>query len=317
MITSALLFVAGLGLLYLGGEGLVRSAATLGVRFGMTPLVAGLTIVSFSTSAPELAVSIDAALEGVPGLAVGNVVGSNICNLALILGITALIQPPALRNDLVLRDVRVLLFATFLVPAMLIFDGGISRLEGAALVVCIIAYVVVTVRGAEHTAEVAAEAEAHADDLFGRSFIANTLVAALSVACLVLGSHAFVASAVDIATTLGVPEAVVGLSAAALGTSIPELAASIIAAKGGRSEMAAGNLIGSNIFNLLLILGATAVVQPLTTGGITLIDMGVMIGLTLLALVFILGTPRLERGEGAILFTGYCAYMVWLFAHEL
>lgn len=317
MITTALLFVAGLALLYGGGEGLVRSAAALGVRFGMSPLVAGLTIVSFSTSAPELAVSVDAALEGVPGLALGNVVGSNICNLALILGITALIKPPALRNDLVLRDVRVMLFSTFLIPAMLIFDGGISRLEGAVLLVCILSYVVVTVRGAEHTAEVAAEAEAHAHTRFGQSIVANTLIAAASVACLVFGSRAFVDSAVDIATALGVPEAVVGLSAAALGTSIPELAASIIAAKGGRSEMAAGNLIGSNIFNLLLILGATAVVQPLTAGGITLIDMGVMIGVTLLALVFILGTPRLERGEGAILFGAYCAYMVWLFVQEL
>ncbi len=314
MITTVLLFTAGLALLYAGGEGLIRSAATLGMRFGMTPIVAGLTIVAFSTSAPELAVSLDAALEGIPGLAVGNVVGSNICNIALILGLTAMIRPPALRNDLVLRDVHVMLFSSFLIPAMLLVDGNLSRLEGVVLLVGIVSYVFVTVRGAEHTADVAAEVEAHADTLFGRSIPVNVLMAAISVLCLVYGSRFFVSAAVEIATTLGVPEAVVGLSAAALGTSIPELAASIIAAKGGRSEMAAGNLIGSNIFNLLLILGATAVVQPLTLGGITVLDMAVMIGVTLLALVFILGTPRLGRGAGAILFSCYVGYMVWLFA---
>lgn len=314
MITTALLFTVGLALLYAGGEGLIRSAATLGMRFGMTPIVAGLTIVAFSTSAPELAVSLDAALEGIPGLAVGNVVGSNICNIALILGLTAMIRPPALRNDLVLRDVHVMLFSSFLIPAMLLVDGSLSRLEGVLLLVGIVSYVFVTVRGAEHTADVAAEVEAHADTLFGRSIPVNVLIAAISVLCLVYGSRFFVSAAVEIATTLGVPEAVVGLSAAALGTSIPELAASIIAAKGGRSEMAAGNLIGSNIFNLLLILGATAVVQPLTLGGITVLDMAVMIGVTLLALVFILGTPRLGRGAGAILFSCYVGYMVWLFA---
>lgn len=314
MITTVLLFTAGLALLYAGGEGLIRSAATLGMRFGMTPIVAGLTIVAFSTSAPELAVSLDAALEGIPGLAVGNVVGSNICNIALILGLTAMIRPPALRNELVLRDVHVMLFSSFLIPAMLLIDGSLSRLEGGVLLVGIVSYVFVTVRGAEHTADVAAEVEAHADTLFGRSIPVNVPVAAISVVCLVYGSRFFVSAAVEIATTLGVPEAVVGLSAAALGTSIPELAASIIAAKGGRSEMAAGNLIGSNIFNLLLILGATAVVQPLTLGGITVLDMAVMIGVTLLALVFILGTPRLGRGAGAILFSCYVGYMVWLFA---
>lgn len=313
MLTAVLLFFAGLALLYVGGEGLIRSAATLGVRFGMTPLVAGLTIVAFSTSAPELAVSLDAALEGVPGLAVGNVVGSNICNIALILGITAMIRPPSLRNDLVLRDVRVMLFSTFLIPAMLLFDGGLSRIEGALLVAGILVYVYVTVRGAEHTADVEAEAEAHADNLFGRSIPANALLAGVSVGCLVYGSRFFVSAAVDMATTLGVPDAVVGLSAAALGTSIPELAASVVAARKGRAEMAAGNLIGSNIFNLLLILGATALVQPLTLGGITALDMAVMVGVTLLALVFILGTPRLERGEGAILLACYLSYMVWLF----
>lgn len=314
MTTTALLFTVGLALLYAGGEGLIRSAATLGMRFGMTPIVAGLTIVAFSTSAPELAVSLDAALEGIPGLAVGNVVGSNICNIALILGLTALIRPPELRNNLILRDVHVMLFSSFLIPAMLLIDGSLSRLEGVLLLVGIVSYVFVTVRGAEHTADVAAEVEAHADTLFGRSIPVNVLLAAISVLCLVYGSRFFVSAAVEIATTLGVPEAVVGLSAAALGTSIPELAASIIAAKGGRSEMAAGNLIGSNIFNLLLILGATAVVQPLTLGGITVLDMAVMIGVTLLALVFILGTPRLGRGPGAILVSCYVGYMVWLFA---
>lgn len=309
-MTTAFLFVAGLGLLYLGGEGLVRSAATIGVRLGMTPLVAGLTLVGFATSAPELAVSLAAALRGEPGLSVGNVVGSNICNLALILGIAALVMPAPVRRSLNRRDIVVMLASTLLVP-VLFLDMSLGRFEGALLVACIAIYLAVSVRHARRSEH----PDAGQSNLpaLSSSMLVNVLVAGVSLGMLVLGSELFVAASVDIALLLGVSSAVVGLSAAALGTSLPELTTSIICARHGHPEMAAGNLIGSNTFNLLLILGATSLVTPLTPDGVGPVDLGVMIGVSVLALGLMLGKPRVERRDGALLVATYLVYIGSLF----
>jgi cation:H+ antiporter len=311
---TGLLFVAGLAMLYFGGEGLVRSAGTLGVRFGISPMVAGLTIVAFATSAPELAVAIGAALRDTPGLAVGNVVGSNICNIALILGVTALIKPARIKEQLIRRDVLVMILSTVLVPGFLL-DRALSRPEGALLAVSLLAYVTATVWQAKVTPRAAVVPETPDVPFAGTSVHTNSLIAIGSVVMLVYGSDLFVRSATQIAESVGVPPAVVGLSAAAFGTSLPELTASIIAARHGHPEMAAGNLIGSNIFNLLLILGATAVIRPLTLGGISFIDIGVMVGVSFLALGLMLAKPRISRGEGGLLVGIYCVYMAWLFGH--
>ena len=316
MLLMAFYFVAGVVLLYFGGEGLVRSAGTLGLRFGIGPMVAGLTIIAFATSAPELAVSVNAALTNTPGLAVGNVVGSNICNIALILGVTALIRPPRVKEQLIRRDLLVMVFATVIVPGFLI-DGLLSRFEGALLVICLFAYVILTVwQAKKKTRQAGAVAQKTPEVPFaGTSVGINSLVAIGAIAMLVFGSDLFVRGATQIARVIGVAPAVVGLSAAAFGTSLPELTASIIAARHGHPEMATGNVIGSNIFNLLLILGLTAMIRPLKPGGVTLVDIGVMIFVSLLAVILMVTKTRVERREGALLVGIYCAYIAWLFGH--
>jgi len=316
MLLMGFYFVAGIALLYFGGEGLVRSAATLGTRFGISPMVAGLTIVAFATSAPELAVSVDAALANTPGLAVGNVVGSNICNIALILGVTALIRPPRIKQQLIRRDLLVMLLATFIVPGFLL-DRLLSRFEGALLTSCLIAYTVLTVWQAKRTTrqEGARIPETPDVPFAGTSIGINSLVAIGGIAMLVFGSGLFVRGATEIARSIGVPPAVLGLSAAALGTSLPELTASIIAARHGHPEMATGNVVGSNIFNLLLILGVTAIIRPLQPGGVGVVDVLVMIGVSLLAVVFMITKSRVDRREGIVLVGIYCAYLAWLFGH--
>ena len=332
-----LLFFAGLALLWIGGEGLVRASAALGIRLGMTPVVVGLTIVAFATSAPELAVSLGAAFRDSPGLAVGNVVGSNICNITLVLGVAALIKRPRLKGQLVPRDTIVLILSTLLVPALLL-DGLLGRIEGLVLVGMIVSYVALTVRQAKSgqhrmpSVDQTAPATKPAGATPPRALIGERLPqwlqkllraagpiplyafsAAVSVGVLIVGSDLFVQAAVGIAMVLGISSALVGLSAAALGTSLPELATSVVAARRGQPELAAGNLIGSNIFNLLLILGATSLVRPLAPNGVGLVDLGVMIATSLIALALMLFKPRIDRPEGALLIIAYAAYMGWLF----
>lgn len=314
-MTMALLFFAGLALLWFGGEGLVRASAALGIRFGLTPLVVGLTIVAFATSAPELAVSLAAAFRDSPGLAVGNVVGSNICNITLVLGVTALIGRPRLKGQLVPRDSIVLVLATLAIPLLLLLDGQLGRIEGFVLVAAIVTYVTLTVRDAQagrYPATFATEAPPGAKPEV--SILLNVLIGAASLAMLILGSDLFVRAAVEIALALGISSALVGLSAAALGTSLPELATSIVAARRGQPELAAGNLIGSNIFNLLLILGATSLVRPLVPNGIGPIDLGVMVTTSLVALAVMLVKPRIGRLEGTVLLACYAGYIAWLFS---
>ena len=308
---TVLFFFAGLTLLYLGGELLVRAAAALGLLLHMSPLVAGLTIVAFATSAPELAISLDAAVNGLPDLAIGNVIGSNICNLALILGVVTIIKPAPVRQTLVRRDVLVMAITTLLVPGLLL-DGELARIEGALLALCITSYIVLTVWHARATRSQRTREE-HQVPTLSERWLVNILLAALGVGLLVSGSRLFVESSVSIAELIGVPAGVVGLSAAALGSSLPELSASIVAAKHGQPEMAAGNLIGSNIFNLLLILGATSLVSPLEMRSVTVVDIGVMIAITALALAMMLTRARLQRREGIVLVGAYSLYMIWLF----
>jgi cation:H+ antiporter len=308
---TGIYFIVGLAMLYFGGEGLIRGASALGVRLGMSPLMAGLTIVAFATSAPELAVSVDAVTRGESGLAVGNVVGSNICNIALILGVTAVIKPPRLREHLVRRDVLVMLLATLLVPGLLL-DDGLSRIEGVLLLACIGIYVTLTVWHAR-SRRLAAQVATFDLPILHHSVWFNVCATAVGIGLLVWGSKLFVDASVEIAMALGVPAAIVGLSAAALGTSLPELSTSIIAARHGHAEMAAGNLIGSNIFNLLLILGASALIAPLQPEGVGIVDFAVMIGVSLLALVLMVTKTFVTRAEGVLLIGVYAAYIIWLF----
>lgn len=312
---TAFLLIAGIGLLYLGGEGLVRGAAALGVRAGMSPLVAGLTIVALATSAPELAIGIRAVLEGAPDIAIGNVVGSNIANLALVLGVTALVRPPSLGGRILKRDAIALIAGTLLVPAFLL-DMQLSRVEGALLLAALIVYLFLTIRSTRRRKREEADSETEIPVVTSSLWL-NLVLTAGGVALLVLGSELLVRACLEIAMYLGVAEAVVGLTVAALGTSLPELMASIAAARHGQPEMAAGNLIGSCIFNLLCILGITSLVTPLVRGGVTLIDLGVMIAVSTLALALMGTKARVERREGALLTAVYAGYIGWLVAASI
>lgn len=300
-------------LLYLGGEGLVRGSASLGLRLGMTPLLTGLTIVAFGTSAPELVVSMQAALDGEGSMAVGNVVGSNICNIALILGIATLVRPIVVDARLVRHDVPIMLACTLLLVVML-RDGTVSRVEGLALVVGLVIFIAYTLIDSRHPRR-RVQAEFRQAVADGHRPVPWCLaVAVLGLAGLLLGGRLFVSGAIGISHDLGISPAVIGLSVAAIGTSLPELATSVIAAARGYGDMAAGNVVGSNIFNTLTVLGLTGSVTPLDSAGVTWVDLGVMVAVSLLSLRLLSTQSVMERWEGGALLAGFLAYMAWLFS---
>lgn len=311
-LIAVIYFTGGLVFLYLGGESLVSGAAAIAQRAGITPLITGLTIVAFATSAPELAVCLRAAFDGEHGLALGNVVGSNICNLGLVLGLTFLVWPAVPRGRFLRRDVPAMIASTVLVLTMLV-DGQLTRVEGAVLVTAIVAYILMQVR---HTRDGAGAPVYGLADESGkplRSLLVSSLLLAGGLALLVWGADLLVRGGVAIAEQLGVPAAVVGLSVAALGTSLPELATSLVAARRGYSDMAVGNLVGSSIFNLLSILGLTSLVIPLSRGAVTNIDLTVMFVVTVVVYLVMRIGPRIERWEAGLLLLMYVGYLSWLF----
>ncbi|WP_186392033.1 MULTISPECIES: calcium/sodium antiporter [unclassified Pannonibacter] len=299
---------AGLVLLFIGGEALVRGAVSIAARFGMPPLIIGLTIVGFGTSMPELLVSLKAAFDGAPDIAVGNVVGSNTANILLILGVAAVICPiptaiPGIRRDLAM----VTLVAAF--TLVLGYLGHVSRLMGAAMFVTLCAYLFyAAVYGKKEEAE---EDDEHAPvpmPLWMQlAYIAGGL------AGLVIGADLLVRGATSIARGYGISEAVIGLTIVAVGTSLPELATSAIAAFRRHSEIAIGNVLGSNIFNIIGILGATAVFHPVAIApSIASFDIPLMLGVTVLLALMLLGLKSINRLAGAVFlvfYTGYCGYL--------
>jgi cation:H+ antiporter len=303
--------LAGMALLYAGGELLVGGASRLALRANVSPLTVGLTVVAFGTSAPELVVSLNAVAAGMNDIAVGNVVGSNICNVLLVLGATALVRPIAIHVKLLRLDVPLLVACSLLLPLLLV-DDRLSRPEAVAMLVMLAAYVGFNLW----------EARRERPDLEAAGLIedgsssgasawagdAARIVAGL--AGLVAGSDCFVDGAVGIAGSLGISQAVIGLTVVAVGTSLPELATSILAALRGRSDLAIGNVVGSNVFNILCILGTAGTVHPLTRGGVGWTDLGVMAGSAVLLVPLILSGMVLGRGEGLL---GLVAYFVYVF----
>ncbi|MFN4201439.1 MAG: calcium/sodium antiporter [Tabrizicola sp.] len=254
-LVTYLLFLVGLVILVTGGEALVRGASAIARAFHLSPLLIGLTIVGFGTSAPELIVSVQAALADRPGIAIGNVIGSNISNVLLILGVSALIAPLVLPGRRLWRDLAYMLAATAAVWIMLL-DGSISRMDGIILVAGLIAFLTTAfIAGSGHPPEPGHET-------MGQSW-KPWLMTGGGLLGLVIGARLMVDSATTIAETLGVPEAVIGLTIVAVGTSLPELATSVIAAFRKHTEIAVGNVVGSNIFNLFGIMGITALIAPI------------------------------------------------------
>jgi cation:H+ antiporter len=307
-----LLVAGGLVLLLVGGIALVRGSVTLATRLGISPLVVGLTLVGFGTSAPELATSVEAALKGAPDIAVGNVVGSNIANILLILGIAALLQPLACPRSAVLRDGAVAGIAALLAAAVA-FYGEMPRAIGAVFFVLFLVYLGATYR-AERNAETPS-ADLHRKEseivapLAGPVWL-PMLLSLAGLAGIVLGASLLVDGAVIVARQAGIPETVIGLTLVAVGTSLPELAVTVIAALRRQLDVALGNILGSNIFNILGILGVTALVQPLgIPEQVVRFDIWAMLLATGAMGLFALTRMRIDRWEGAVLLAGYAAYL--------
>lgn len=308
------LFVAGLGLLVLGAEWLVKGASRLAAALGVSPLVIGLTVVAYGTSAPELAVSVKAAWEGQPDLALGNVVGSNVFNVLLILGASAAITPLVVSSQLIRLDVPVMIGVSALL-LLLAGDGSVSRLDGALLFAGAVVYTAFQVR--QSRKERSGVGEEYAREYVGAraSTTANLAFVASGLALLVLGSRWLVAGAVAFAQALGVSELVIGLTIVAAGTSLPEVATSVLAAWRGEREIAVGNVVGSNIFNVLSVLGLSALVSPAglpAPVALLRFDLPVMIAVAVACLPIFASGSVIARWEGGVFLFYYAAYTAYL-----
>lgn len=305
--------VAGFLLLYAGGEGLVRGAGSVALRLGMSPLFIGMTVVAFATSAPEMAVSLQAAFEGVDDLAIGNVVGSNIANIGLILGIAALIRPAEIHMRLLKLDLPWLIFVSLLLLAFL-FDGRISRPAGVVFLVGLVLFLFWNIQVARREQEeerVRQEFE-HAAPTHRHSAAFDWLLIGGGFVALVLGGATFVRGGIGLAEALGVSSALIALTVVAVGTSLPELATSVVASIRGDDDISVGNIVGSNFFNILAILGLTAVLFPLSRGGITMVDLTVMVMFAMVLVPLVMVRQRIGRPEGLVLLASYGAYIAWL-----
>ncbi len=307
---------AGLVLLLFGAELLVRGAVALANRFGVSQLLIGLTVVAYGTTAPELVVSLDAALAGKPALAVGNVVGSNIANVLLILGTAALVCPLACRAGALRRDGPVMIAAA-LVMVGLGLTGRIVAWHGAIMVAALVGLTVHAYR-AERRGGAAAEMHAQEAAEFAgqpRSPAAMAASVAAGIAAVVVGAHLLVVGAVELAQAFGVSDAVIGLSLVAVGTSLPELATAVVAAYRGHPEVALGNVLGANTFNVLAIMGIVSLVTPLPVPAeIAGFDLWVMLGVTLVFVPWMMTRRRLGRGLGATFLVAYATYIFALYA---
>ena len=311
------LVAVGLVVLTLGADALVRGAGALALRLGLSALVVGLTVVAFGTSSPEMAVSAEAALSGDSAIALGNVVGSNLFNLALILGVTALIRPLTVDPALVRRDLPVMLAATVAVVVFLL-DGVVSRFEGVLLLASLVGYTGISIRASRREAR-SADAERSDEARAAAEAARGPLWKALAglvggLAALVVGAGWLLGGAVSLAEGVGVSPAVIGLTLVAAGTSLPELATSVVAARRGQPEIALGNVVGSNTFNGLGVLGLAAVLHPVEQGGVTWPTLLAMLAVSALAVGLVWVRGRLGRAEGAVLILAYAAYAATLFA---
>lgn len=313
------LLLLGFVLLYFGAEWLVKGSGEIAYRVGISPLVVGLTVVAFGTSAPELMVSLQANLgeNPEPDIALGNIIGSNICNILLILGVGALVRPIMVHAQIIKREVPILLVATLVFFGML-WDGTVSRVEGAVLFAGVLFYVVASVRMAKKEPKPSQYAVAEAEEIEmvkksgpGRVVLDLGLIL-VGFAGLVWGADLLVGSGVFLAERWGVPSAIIALTLVAFGTSLPELATSVVAAMRNQGDIITGNAIGSCIFNILCVIGIASVVLPLSAENVNKVDLWVMLGATVLIIPLLATRMRISRGEGLLLLLGYIGYTVYL-----
>ena len=307
---SSLYIILGIVMVLWGADRLTDGATALAQRMNIPQIVIGLTIVAMGTSMPEFFVSLVSALRGTTDMAVGNIVGSNIFNTLLIVGVAALVAPMAISRNTVKKDMPFAVVASVLLAGMSM-DGEISVADAFLLFVMFLLFMAYTLRLAKK--EVPEE----------NTMVKNMAVwkgcffVVLGLACLVIGSNLFVEGATKVARLLGVSDAVIGLTIVAGGTSLPELATSAVAAYKGRSAIAIGNVVGSNVFNILMILGITGMICPMDLQGITMVDLSVMLGSIILLWLFSFTKYTVARWEGAVLALAFCGYMGWLIAHTL
>lgn len=316
MLLNALWILVGVVLVLWGADRLTEGAVSVAERLRVPQIVIGLTIVALGTSMPELCVSVVSALKGTPDLAVGNVVGSNIFNALLIVGVAALVAPMTILRSTVFKDVPCALVASVVLLIMCQNDWVITRLDGAILFVFFLVFMRLTIKGAtsaQPAPQEAEEKEASAGKQPMKGWLAG-LWMVVGLAALIGGSNLFVGGATEVARALNVNDAVIGLTIVAGGTSLPELATSVVAAKKGNSGIAIGNVLGSNVLNILFILGLTGMISPMHIEGITNVDLYMMLVSTIMIWFFSFTKYTIERWEGAVLVLTFGGYMWYLLA---
>ncbi|MCG6990059.1 MAG: calcium/sodium antiporter [Gemmatimonadetes bacterium] len=316
LVIDVVLLVAGIGVLYFGAEWLVRGSARLAGSLGVSPIVVGLTVVSFGTSAPELVVSTMAALRGNPDLALGNVLGSNLANIGLILGVAALIRPLEVAARVVWREMPLMLAITAGLY-LLASDSMLSRGDGVILLLALVAYLVFVFQSVEAEApEILGEYEEFmkaSAEVETRIHLSDVGLIVVGCTGLVVGGYAIVRGAVAIAAALGVSQMIIGLTVVAVGTSLPELATSVVATVRKEADIAVGNVIGSNIFNIAGILGVASVIQPMHVPSAVLRhEIPAVLGMSILLLPLLRTGWRIQRWEGALLLVCYVTLGAWL-----
>lgn len=323
MLLNIVFIIVGVALVLWGADRLTEGASSLARGMHVPEIVIGLTIVAAGTSAPEMFVSLVSALKGTSDLAVGNVLGSNIFNTMLIVGCSAVVAPMAVAPSTVKKDIPFAVVASFLL-FILCFDdmdsphlwgNEISRSDGIILLTCFLIFMIYTFQSAKKQGLMPTQEEIEDNKELPKDYSKlwrNLTFIVLGLACLIVGSNLFVDAASYIAHRYGVRQSVIGLTIVAGGTSLPELATSVVAAYKGRSAIAIGNVLGSNVFNILLILGTTAVVHPLRIMGITIVDLMMMLVSIGIVWLFAFTKYSVSRREGALLILGFLAYMAWL-----
>lgn len=310
--------IIGLAGLYYGAEWLVRGAAGTALSGGISTLVVGLTVVAFGTSMPELVVSVQANLKGSGGISLGNVIGSNICNIGLVLAVAALMTPIVTHAQILKRELPLLIGVSLVFIVMLLADNQIGRIEGAILALGIVAYTFTGIKIARSNPEdpIAASAEDEVGDLVedeGSNKLAlNILLIVIGLVLLVIGADRLVVGGEFLALKMGVSKAVIALTLIALGTSLPELATTIVAVLKDETELAVGNAIGSCLFNLLCVVGFTAVIKPIASDAISIVDLALMFAYPVVTLLVLWYMKKLSRASGVVLLVSYIAYVVYV-----
>lgn len=312
MILNVLFILVGIVLVLWGADRLTDGAVAVAEKMKMPQIVIGLTIVAMGTSMPEFCVSLVSALKGTTDLAVGNIVGSNIFNTLLIVGVSAWVAPMTILKSTVRKDIPFALFASVILLVMCL-DGNISRLDAGILFVLFLVFMYVTLKGAKTKGDdTTAKTESIEDNKKPMATWLSIVWIIVGLACLIGGSNLFVEGATKVAEHIGVSEAVIGLTIVAGGTSLPELATSVVSARKGNSGIAIGNVLGSNVFNILAILGVTGVITPMHLQGITMLDLSMMVVSTLLVWLFSFTKYKIARWEGIVLTIVFIGYMVVL-----